>query len=185
LLLNDEVLRYHERGFPVFNWMLYTYAIAAACCIVGAIWLAPIERERLEAWEKPFWESQKFTLAAVTAVFGLLLVFALINLEIADYFSSGQYVELSWEHQSARDLTTSVAWIAYALVLLGIGTWRKLRSLRFASLGLMIASIGKVFLYDLSNLQGLYRVLSFVGLAFALILVSLIYQRFVFRKEGA
>lgn len=184
LLLNDQVLHYHPRGAPVLNWILYTYAISAMSALIGMWWMVKIERERLEAWEKPFWSRQKFTLSAVVAVYGLLLLFALINLEIADYFSSGEYVELSWQHQSARDLTTSVAWIGYALVLLGIGTWRKLRSLRFASLGLMIASIGKVFLYDLANLQGLYRVLSFVGLAFALILVSLIYQRFVFRKEG-
>ena len=46
----------------------------------------------------------------------------------------------------------------------------------------LLVTIGKVFLYDLGALQDLYRVGSLVGLAVSLILVSLLYQRFVFRK---
>jgi uncharacterized membrane protein len=42
-----------------------------------------------------------------------------------------------------------------------------------------------VFLFDLSNLTGVYRILSFLGLAVSLILVSLLYQRFVLVKEAA
>ena len=46
-------------------------------------------------------------------------------------------------------------------------------------------TIGKVFLYDLGQLTDLYRVASFVGLALSLLLVSLLYQKFVFRKTAA
>jgi uncharacterized membrane protein len=48
-----------------------------------------------------------------------------------------------------------------------------------------VLTIGKVFLYDLGQLRDLYRVASLVGLAVSLILVSLAYQRFVFRRGGA
>jgi len=58
------------------------------------------------------------------------------------------------------------------------------RMLRYISLGVIILTVGKVFLYDLAKLTGLYRVLSFLGLAVALILVSLLYQRFVFRRPA-
>ena len=44
-------------------------------------------------------------------------------------------------------------------------------------------TVGKVFLYDLSALEGIYRVLSFLGLGTALIMVSLLYQRFVGKKQ--
>ena len=44
-------------------------------------------------------------------------------------------------------------------------------------------TVAKVFLYDLSTLTGLYRVLSFLGLGVSLILVSLLYQRFVIAKR--
>jgi uncharacterized membrane protein len=37
----------------------------------------------------------------------------------------------------------------------------------------------KVFLYDLGHLEDLYQVASIVGLGVSLILVSLVYQRFV------
>jgi len=42
-----------------------------------------------------------------------------------------------------------------------------------------------VFLYDLGELRGLHRVASLVGLALALLAVSVVYQRFVFRRAPA
>jgi len=48
---------------------------------------------------------------------------------------------------------------------------------------ILILTIGKVFLYDLGELEDLYRVASLVGLAISLLLVSLAYQRFVFRER--
>jgi uncharacterized membrane protein len=114
-----------------------------------------------------------------------VLVFWLINLEIIDFYSTGPYVEFSLERQFARDLTMSAAWGLYAVGLLVLGLWRKVRALRFVSLGFLILTVAKVFLSDLSTLQGVYRILSFLGLGVALILVSLLYQRFVFAKERA
>jgi uncharacterized membrane protein len=51
-------------------------------------------------------------------------------------------------------------------------------------LGLLILTIGKVFLFYLGTLGSLYRVASLVGLAVSLLLVSLLYQRFVFKKPA-
>jgi len=48
---------------------------------------------------------------------------------------------------------------------------------------LLLVTIVKVFLYDLGHLQDLYRVASLAGLAISLILVSLLYQRFVLRSS--
>ena len=55
--------------------------------------------------------------------------------------------------------------------------------MRWLSLGLLVLTLGKVFLHDLGELEDLYRVGSLVGLAVSLIIVSLIYQRFVFRSD--
>jgi uncharacterized membrane protein len=44
--------------------------------------------------------------------------------------------------------------------------------------------VAKVFLYDLAQLTGLYRIVSFLGLGVSLIVVSLLYQRFVRRSEA-
>ena len=183
LLLNPEVLHYEERGLPILNWILYTYGVAAVCCLIGARLLQSVECDRMSDNERAFFYGGKLGLAPVVGFLGLLIIFALINLEIADYYSAGRYLEFQWERRYDRDLTTSVAWGLYALVLLVVGMWRMIKPLRFISLGFMLLTIGKVFLYDLSSLTGIHRILSFLGLAVALIAVSLLYQRFVFRKE--
>jgi uncharacterized membrane protein len=45
--------------------------------------------------------------------------------------------------------------------------------------------VAKVILYDLGELEGLYRVASMTGLAFSLLAVSLLYQKVVFRQVRA
>jgi uncharacterized membrane protein len=181
LLFNPEVLRYQERGWPIVNWLLYTYGIAALACLVGARLLARSEQG------EPARDAgiQVTRLPAAASLLGLVLLFALINLEIADYFSPGRYIELSYERSYARDLTTSVAWGLYAMSLLVVGVWRRVPELRYLSLAFLLLTVAKVFLYDLANVGGLYRILSFLGLGVSLILVSLFYQRFVFRRQPA
>jgi len=73
-------------------------------------------------------------------------------------------------------------WAVFALVLLGLGMAGGSVAFRWLSLSFLVLTIGKVFLYDLGQLQDLYRVASLVGLALSLLLVSLLYQKFVFRK---
>ena len=48
LVLNPSVLHYHAHSTPIFNWLLYTYGVAAVTFIVGGILLTAVERERLE-----------------------------------------------------------------------------------------------------------------------------------------
>ncbi len=77
----------------------------------------------------------------------------------------------------------SISWGIYALAMLAFGVWRKSSGLRKLSLVLLLVTCGKVFLYDLSHLRELYRVMSLAGLAVSLIVVSLSYQRFVFSND--
>jgi uncharacterized membrane protein len=173
LLLNPEVLRYEERGLPILNWLLYTYGVPAVAALLGAAALRRAEARHESRTPVP----------AAASFLGLILIFALVNLEILDYFGSGRYVELTFERRYERDLAMSVAWGVYAFALLIVGVWRRVRELRFVSLGFLLLTVAKVFLYDLSNLAGVHRILSFLGLGISLILVSLFYQRFVFRNE--
>lgn len=72
----------------------------------------------------------------------------------------------------------SVVWIGYALALLGLSILLGNRLVRQASMAVLMAAVAKVFLYDMSDLTGLYRVASFLGLGVALIGIARIYQRF-------
>jgi uncharacterized membrane protein len=183
LLFNAEVLHYQPRGAPIVNWLLYTYGVPALCCFAGGYFMRDAERRRGPQPDYDVLARDRETPGPVVGFLGLLLVFWLINLEIADYFSAGRYVELDFSRHLARDLTRSFAWGLYALALLGLGLWRDQRGLRLVSLGFLLLTVAKVFLYDLGQLSGLYRIMSFLALGISLILVSLLYQRFGRRSE--
>jgi uncharacterized membrane protein len=192
LLANPEVLRYEPRGAPIVNWLLYTYGVPVLCTFVGAWFLRRAEARRAGAGDYDWLAGDRTAIAGIVGGLGILLLFWLINLEIADYFSTGRYVELDVllgveqvdrTLRLQRDMTRSIAWGLYALALLSVGMWREMKALRLASLVFLFLTVGKVFLYDLSALEGIYRILSFVGLGIALIVFSLLYQRF-FRKRA-
>jgi hypothetical protein len=77
----------------------------------------------------------------------------------------------------ARDLSISAFWMAYAAALLATGFGLKQPPIRWAGLGMALIAAAKVFLYDLSQLSQLYRIGSFVLLAFVLLALSFRYQR--------
>jgi hypothetical protein len=182
LVLNVEVLAYHPRGaWRIFNWVLYTYLVPAAALFLASRRLAGLEVARLRPRERRWYVREQPLGAAGLALAGLVVVFVWINLAIADWFATGPDLAIRFERLPARDLTTSIAWGLYALALLAVGVRMRSRALRWASLVLLVVTIGKVFLHDLGELGDLYRVASLLGLAVSLILVSLAYQRFVLR----
>jgi hypothetical protein len=184
LVLNPSVVDYHARGsLPVLNWLLYTYWIPAAC-LLGAWWLLrELEVSRGRPWERGLYDKGHATLALACAAAAIVVFFVWENLAIFDAFGSGPELRVAFDRLPARDLTLSLSWAIYGLVLLGLGMARRSAALRWTSLMMIIITMGKVFLYDLSHLHDLYRVMSLVGLAFSLILISLAYQRFVFARR--
>ena len=183
LIVNPEVLRYEPRGAPIVNWLLYTYGVPVLATFAGAWLLRRAEAHRGDDPEYDWAAGDRTLIAPLVAALGLVLFFVLINVEIADYFSQGAYLAFDSTPRLERDLAYSIAWSLYSLLLLGIGIWRGVKGLRVASLIFLMLTVGKAFLYDLSALKGIYRVLSFLGLGTALILVSLLYQRFAGKKQ--
>jgi uncharacterized membrane protein len=186
LVGNDAVLGYYPRpAWRIVNWLLYTYLVPAAALFGAATLLGRHEVSRARDRERPLYAAGQPVGALVSGLAGLVVVFVWINLAIADWFSTGPMLTVSFAKMPARDLTTSIAWAVYALVLLTIGMVRGSTGLRWVSLALTMITIAKVFLYDLGELRDLYRVASLLGLAVSLILISLAYQRFVFRNARA
>jgi hypothetical protein len=198
LILNTAVLEYQDRGeMRILNWVLYTYWVPAIALLVGVRALQPHELLRLRGWERALYrapasaktgedsQTQARPLGVVLlGMIVILIVFVWINLAIADWFGTGRTLTLDFARKPERDLTTSIAWALYAIALLALGVWRRSSALRWVSLGMLVVTIGKVFLYDLGELKDLYRVVSLLGLAISLLAVSLAYQRFVFRRSS-
>ncbi len=72
----------------------------------------------------------------------------------------------------------TLSWSLEGIGLLALGFSARERTPRLSGLATLLICIGKVFFYDLRNLETLYRILSFVGLGAILLLVSWIYTRF-------
>jgi uncharacterized membrane protein len=67
--------------------------------------------------------------------------------------------------------------VVAAVGLLAFGLLTRQRQLRLLSLALLVVAILKVFLLDLSGLEGLWRAAAFLGLGITLVGVGLAYQR--------
>jgi hypothetical protein len=185
LVANEAVLGYYPRpAFRIVNWLLYTYLVPAAALVAAARVLAAHEVARARAWERPLYARGLAAGSIFAAFAAACVIFVWINLAIADAFASGETLRVRFDRTPARDLTTSIAWALYALGLLAVGMRGRSRGARWLSLALMMVTVAKVFLYDLGQLEDLYRVASLLGLAFSLILVSFAYQRFVVSRGG-
>jgi len=185
LVANPALLGYYPRSAQrLVNWLLYTYLVPAAALLGSAALLRPTEAGRRRDWEEGLYTGGHAVGASGAVVAAIAVVFVWINLAIADWFATGTTLTLSFGDQPPQRLTVSIAWAIYALVLLGFGMGYDSIGLRWISLVFLLVTIGKVFLYDLGALGDLYRVASLLGLAVSLILVSLLYQRFVFRRAG-
>ena len=66
---------------------------------------------------------------------------------------------------------------------MAFGLWRASRELRLASRLFVVAAVLKVFLYDLAQLEGILRALSFIGLGAVLIGIGLAHQKLVFHRS--
>lgn len=173
LALNPSVLSYHARGsWPVLNWYLYIYGTAVACLLLAARLLAP---------PRNLWLGQN--MPPVLNLLGTVLAFLLLNIEIADYYSTGKSITFQFSGNLAQDMTYSLGWGGFAFILLIIGIRSGSKGARFGSLSLLSMTIVKVFLHDLWKLGQLYRVASIFGLASILILVSFLYQKYLSKEK--
>lgn len=73
----------------------------------------------------------------------------------------------------------SAALMICGLLFLGIGLARRRPWLRLIGAVYFVAAILKVFLVDLAGLEGVMRALSFIALGLALVVVGLVYQKFL------
>ena len=179
LALNPEVFSYEPRGaMRILNWYLYTYLLAAAALFAGAWWLRKTEDRIADGLPR---------LSVVLPAAAVILLFMLLNIEIADYYATGPEIIFRFGVTVSQDLTYTIGWLVFGMVLLGAGIYTRVRPARVAAVTLIAVTTFKCFLYDLASLEGLYRVGSFVGLAMSLALVSLALQKYVLArpKEAA
>ena len=178
LALNPSVLVYQARGgIRIWNWYLYTYVVASVAMIAGGQLLSKTKDALIDNFLR---------VSRLLPAGAVVLLFLLLNIEIADFYSTGRTIAFNFTATLAQDLTYTLGWAVFAVALLAVGIFIRNQPARIASLALLVVTIFKCFFHDLGRLGGLYRVASFAGLAICLALVTLVMQKFVLsaRREG-
>ena len=163
----------------IFNLRMATYSVAVA--VLGAVaWYAG-KRE----------DDSARTVAAISIVALNALALIALTREVADYYTRQQvamyHPGLRQQWRTAyedyrhirieRDFTYSALWMAYGAMLMVIGFMRRSAFVRWQALLLIAATIAKVFIYDVSELDRGYRIVSFMVLGVLLLAISFVYQR--------
>ena len=112
----------------------------------------------------------------------LILALAYVSFEIRRLYHGP--VLASGPTTGAEQYTYSIAWLAFGVVLLGIGIVFNSQRARLASAAVIALTIVKAFLIDMSTLSGIYRALSFICLGLVLVAIGWLYQRILFRRQA-
>ncbi|MFO1130659.1 MAG: DUF2339 domain-containing protein [Hyphomicrobiales bacterium] len=109
----------------------------------------------------------------------LVLLFAYITLQTKRVFQGMMLTPFS--QSLAENYAYSAVWLVFALALFVAGIKLARQPVRLAGLAVLALVVLKVFIGDMSNLEGLLRIASFVGLGFCLVGIGWLYQHFVRR----
>jgi uncharacterized membrane protein len=152
-------------GGPFINLVLLGYGIPALLAGV----LAYVTRDT-----RPRWYS------TIVAVVALGLALGYLSLEIRTLYHGPVLTEGATS--DAEQYTYSAVWLAFGVALLAAGIALRSLPLRIASAAVVVLTVLKVFLIDMSDLTGIYRALSFLGLGVVLIGIGWFYQRLLFPR---
>ncbi|MBX9454904.1 MAG: DUF2339 domain-containing protein [Rhizobium sp.] len=161
LTLNPYFTGESTGAIPFFNLLFLAYLLPGIA-YGGAAWMANTRRP------------QHYVVAL--ALSGALLVFAYVTLSVRRFYHGADISD--WKGFLQSELYTySVVWLLLGVAILVAGYRFRSTALRIASAILVFIAVIKVFLIDMSNLEGLYRALSFFGLGVALIGIGRFYQK--------
>jgi uncharacterized membrane protein len=165
LILFNPLLTGDEPGrLPLLDWLLPAYLLPALLAVVAL---------RNAATAQP--SSLRPLLGAYALFAGLVW----LTLEVRHLFHAGPVGLDTVAVEDAELWAWSGAWLAYGATVMAIGIAAGHRQLRLAALAIVGLTAAKVFLVDMSDLVGLWRVLSFLGLGLVLIGLGAAYRRLV------
>lgn len=168
LALNPVVSGDPVPGNLVFNALLLAYLAPVVLLGLIARKLAGIGWDRLRP---------------AAGLLTLVLALAYVTIETKRVFQGP--VMVPWSESLGESYAYSAVWLASALALFIAGIRLARQYIRYAGLAVMVLVVLKVFLSDMSGLEGLYRIASFIGLGLCLVGMGWLYARFVQKPKTA
>jgi len=163
LIDNPAFVTQHVGPLPIANLLLPAYLLSAA-------WLYSARRRAADPAFSGWW----LALFLAALIGGVMLM-------VRQGFQGTILTALSMPNSEFYGYSLAGLLLSIALLLAGIRLPDK--ALRIAGLGLLTATILKVFLVDADALEGILRILSFLGLGIALIGIGKLYST-VLRAEA-
>lgn len=169
-LLIYNPINYHDSvgSIYIFNALLLAFGLPLIALFL-------INKDLADLQDKSYFRYNNIVI--------LIMSFALLSLNIRQIYH-GEYLDQGVT-TNAETYTYSVMWLLLGIGLLFGGTIKKNKMLRVSALCLIIMTVIKVFFYDASELTGLYRVFSFLGLGFSLIGLSWFYTKYISDSSGS
>ncbi len=164
-LASYSVKRYEN--YMLFLNLRFAVGLLTALTAMGYARVAYLLRDLLSG---PYSILPK-SILIVASVFPLALLSAEVYTYCRETISSRRRAR--WTSMMAL----SVVWGVYAVGWLIIGFWRGVREYRIAALGLLAVVALKVVLVDMSTVQQIYRIVSFVVLGVMMISASYLYHK--------
>ncbi len=170
-----EVVAKRAFRLELENWILNPRFIAFLVSI-----LATGISARLYRGPDHKWKIADATTSSVEKTLNLGMEFAIVSyLAGLVMFSLEVFVQgTSRDWHTATSLAITLVWTTYATLTLIGGIYWKSGWIRAFSLGLLVITVGKVFLFDVWHLDTVIRVFAFISLGVALLLVSFLYRRY-------
>src|SRR3984893_9864849 len=126
---------------------------------------------------------QEMVLLQVAAVGANFLALVALTWEAYDYYdrlmvrTGGYNANFNYQISLARAFTCSAIWLIYGAALMAFGLSQRSAFARWQALILIAVTTIKVFMVDVSQLGGSYRIVSFIALGTVLLAISFVYQR--------
>jgi uncharacterized membrane protein len=166
LILENPMLTWMDIHGSVINVLLLAYALPAVLMLLLSYAVAG---------------RRSTGYANALAAGALMFALAYVSLEIRRLYHGQNLIEgLTGD---AEQYTYSIAWLAFGVLLLGIGFLVNSERARLASAAVIALTILKAFVVDMSTLTGVYRALSFIGLGLVLVAIGWLYQKILFRRR--
>jgi len=128
----------------------------------------------LRRWRRACTDGEQYV-AAVALWAGGVLLLVLLSLEAYLYAKS-----IATSAQRARwsaQMAISITWSVFAVAVLAIGFWKRVRAMRLVALGLFGVTALKLVIVDIAHIEQIYRILSFLVLGVLMIGASYLYHR--------
>ena len=184
---------YELYSYVLMAAAVFLYFTIAMATLVSAAWVevgeTPIFNNILLLYGAPvvmgmiFNRYHQKTLQPAAIIFSGIAAFIFISLEIRHLWQGS--VALNQPTLSGELYTYSAVWLAMAIGAIFLGTMKFGNDCYRSGMALLALVIAKIFLIDMSDLEGLLRVASIMGLGLALLAISYLHQRIQRKNESA